>query len=353
MSWRGTKNATRRAARRDASGPGGQTRDLGGDAERSSRGRRRGGGRMRRRLRAYAISHLQAMLDSLGRMVRAPFSAALSVAVIGIALAMPTGLHVILKNLQGVSSGWEDAAQISLFLKKEVDPVAAQGFADELRGLPQAGDVTYISPERALEEFRQLSGYGDVLGNLGENPLPSIVLVRPAAAYGAPGLVEALLSQLRSYPQVALAQLDMEWVKRLYALMEIGKRGVVVLAALLALAVLLILGNTIRLAIQNRRDEIEVHKLIGATDGFIRRPFLYSGLWHGLFGALVAWLLVSVSLMLLNGPVERLALLYGSRFSLGGLGWRASALLLLAGLVLGLSGAWLAVGRHLREIEPS
>lgn len=344
---------SRRATRRDTSATGVQPRGHGGEGERSARGRRRGGGKVRRRLRAYAISHLQAMLDSLGRMARAPFSAALSVAVIGIALAMPTGLHVILKNLQGVSSGWEDAAQISLFLKKEVEPASARAFAEELRALPQAGEVTYISPENALEEFRHLSGYGDVLGNLGENPLPSIVLVRPAAAYGAPGLVEALLGQLRSYPQVALAQLDMEWVKRLYALMEIGKRGVVVLAALLALAVLLILGNTIRLAIQNRRDEIEVHKLIGATDGFIRRPFLYSGLWHGLFGALVAWLLVSVSLLLLNGPVERLALLYGSRFSLGGLGLRASTFLLLAGLVLGLGGAWLAVGRHLREIEPS
>jgi cell division transport system permease protein len=135
-------------------------------------------------------------------------------------------------------------------------------------------------------------------------------------------------------------------------LMEIGRRGVLVLAAVLALAVLLIVGNTIRLAIQNKHDEIEVQKLIGATDAFIRRPFLYSGIWHGLLGAIIAWILVAISLWLLNGPVQRLSLLYDSNFELGSLGMSASLTLLTSGILLGLLGAWAAVGRHLREIEP-
>lgn len=303
-------------------------------------------------IESYFAHHLRVFINSLGRMRENPFSSFLTVAVIGIALALPSGLHVILKNVQGISAGWENAAQISLFLKAGINEDNARRLASRLEAMPEIAGVKYMSPNDALEEFRQLSGFGDALNALDENPLPALLIVQPVAGYMEPAQIGNLLDRLRGYSEVDMAQLDMEWVKRLYALMEIGKRGVLVLAALLALAVLLIVGNTIRLAIQNKRDEIEVQILIGATDAFIRRPFLYSGIWHGLLGAIIAWLLVAISLWLLNAPVRRLSVLYNSNFELGSLGLSASAILLVSGVLLGLMGAWVAVGKHLREIEP-
>ena len=304
------------------------------------------------RLRAYGISHLQSLLHSLGRMVRTPLASLMTVAVIGIALALPTGLHVLLQNLQGVSAGWESSAQISLFLKRDLDGQAVSALEARVRAMPEVAEVSRITPEQALAEFRSLSGFGEALDALDENPLPTVLVIQPRLEFRDALMVETLLARVRDLSGVELAQLDMAWVRRLFALMEIGKRAVLVLAALLALAVLLIVGNTIRLAIENRREEIEVQKLIGATDAFIRRPFLYTGFWHGLGGALMAWLLVSLSLALLDGPVQRLALLYDSGLSLTGMGAGTSLLLLAGGAALGLLGAWLAVGRHLREIEP-
>jgi cell division transport system permease protein len=306
-----------------------------------------------RRLKAYGEHHLQALLQSLGWLARNPVSSAMTVAVIGIALALPTGLHVVLKNVQSVSAGWENAAQISLFLRKNLADDRIQRLIAELKAMREVAVVTYVSPAQALEEFRQMSGFGDALNALQQNPLPAVLIVQPTLEASAPAMVENLLNRLRGSPDVELAQLDMEWVKRLYAMMEVAKRGVTVLASVLALAVLLIVGNTIRLAIQNRRDEIEVQKLIGATDAFIRRPFLYSGFWYGVLGALIAWLLVNISLWVLAPPVARLSALYDSRFELGGLGLEATFFLLLFGILLGSIGAWLAVDRHLRAIEPT
>lgn len=306
-----------------------------------------------RRCKAYGEHHLQSLLDSLGRLTRNPVAGVMTIAVIGIALALPAGLHVVLKNVQALSAGWENAAQISLFLRKDLREERLRKLVSELKAMPEVAVVSYVSPDEALAEFQRLSGFGDAVNALQQNPLPGVLIVQPALAASAPAAVEGLLERLRGHPDVELAQLDMEWVKRLYAMMEIARRGVAVLASVLALAVLLIVGNTIRLAIQNRRDEIEVQKLIGATDAFIRRPFLYSGFWHGLLGAVIAWLLVNVSLWALSAPVARLSSLYDSRFELGGLGWGTTLYLMLFGILLGFIGAWLAVDRHLRTIEPS
>lgn len=306
-----------------------------------------------RRTGAWGEHHLQALFNTLGRLARAPLSSLMTIAVLGIALALPASLYVVLQNVQTLSQGWDNAAQISLFMRKDLDDAAFRRVADEIAALPQVAEVSRVSSSEALDEFQRLSGFGNVLDALQENPLPPLIIVRPRVEHAAPAQVEALLHDLRGRDGVDLAQLDMEWVERLYAIMEIGKRGVLVLAALLALAVLLIIGNTIRLAIQNRREEIVVQKLIGATDGFIRRPFLYSGLLYGLFGAVFAWIMVTGSLWLLDGPVQRLSVLYNSPFEIDLIGLEASAGLLAAGVLLGLAGAWLAVGRHLREIEPS
>jgi cell division transport system permease protein len=303
-------------------------------------------------VRVYLLRHLQVLFYSLGQLSRQPFATLMTTAVIGIALALPSGLHVILKNAQQLSGSWDGGARISLFLKRSVNEAQARQLVRRIRQLPEVIEVRYISRQQALDEFRRQSGFGDALTALQDNPLPAVLVVRPRAAASSPAASERLLARLRQYPAVDLAQLDLQWVKRLYVIMDLVRRGVVVLAVLLALAVLLVVGNTIRLAIQNRRDEIVVMKLIGGTDAFIRRPFLYTGFWYGLFGGLIAWLLVSLSLSILGGPIERLAGLYQSRFQLSGLDAASTGLLLLASIGLGLAGSWLAVGRHLRAIEP-
>jgi cell division transport system permease protein len=304
------------------------------------------------RVRIYLLRHLQVFFYTLGQLTRRPASMLMTAAVIGIALALPAGLHVVLKSAQQLSGGWDEASQISLFLQRGTRDEEARRLVRQLEQRPQIRQVSYISPEEALAEFQRLSGFGEALDALQNNPLPGVLVVLPAVEQTTPAATEALLAELRQDPRVDMARLDVQWVKRLYAIMDILRQGVYVLASLLALAVLLVVGNTIRLAIQNRRDEIVIIKLIGGTDAFIRRPFLYTGFWYGLFGGLIAWLLVSLSLWVLNEPVEKLAGLYQNNFSLTGLNVQTTGILLLSGVLLGLVGSWIAVGRHLRDIEP-
>lgn len=305
------------------------------------------------RVRNYFLRHLQTLFYSLGQMVRRPFAAGMTAAVIGIALALPTGLHLLLQNAQHVTSGWEGATQMSLFLQQDTGEKDALALAGRLRTMPEIEQVDYISSAHAMEEFRRLSGFGEALDALDTNPLPAVLVVLPGAAAGDPESIGGLLERMRALPEVEMAQLDMQWVKRLYALMDIVSRGVWVLGTLLGLAVLLVVGNTIRLAIQNRREEIVVMKLIGGTDAFIRRPFLYTGFWYGLGGGITAVLLVDVSLLLLQEPVHQLAALYHSQFRLTSLDLPGTGAVLGGGTLLGLLGSWLAVGRHLRDIEPT
>jgi len=303
-------------------------------------------------MKNYLLRHLQVFFYSIGELARAPVAAFTTIAVIGITLALPAALYVLLGNLQRAGAGWDAGAQISLFLKLDVSKTTAHALADQIRAMPEVASVRYVSRKAALAEFKRLSGFGDALNVLDANPLPAVLLVRPAHSHAGASAAERLVQTLGKLREVDLAQLDLEWVKRLDAMLRLAQRGVLILASLLAVAVLLVVGNTIRLAILNRRTEIEVIKLIGGTDTFIRRPFLYAGLFQGLLGAVLAWILVTMSLALLAGPVQDLAGLYGSRFELAGLGPQAGAGLLVAGAILGWLGSRLAVGRHLRAIEP-
>ena len=311
--------------------------------------------RQRRRLHIdiWLLRHLQVALASLGRLSASPLSTLMTSAVIGIALALPGGLHLLLDNAQALSGSWDGAATISLYLKDDADREQAGQLAAQLRRQQGIAEVRQIDRTQALEEFRSLSGFAEVLDTLGENPLPHVLVVRPDPEHSGPESAEGLLEQLQQLAPVEFAQLDLQWVKRFHALTEIAGRALLVLASLLALAVLLIVVNTIRLEIQNRHSEIEITKLVGATDAFIRRPFLYLGGWYGLLGGIIAWLLVSLSLWLLDAPVSRLASLYHSGFELAGLDLGGSLVLLCGGTLLGLVGAWIAVGRHLSRIEPS
>ncbi|MGD8526171.1 MAG: permease-like cell division protein FtsX [Thioalkalispiraceae bacterium] len=303
-------------------------------------------------LRTYLLRHLQVFFYSLGQLIRHPFSLFMTAAVIGIALALPTGLHVVLKNIQQLSGEWDRTTQISVFLKTETSEQRARDLQKQISRFPEVEKVSYISKQQALDEFQRLSGFGDALKALQHNPLPSVLLVQPRTSLDEKNTGGQLIDKLQRLKGVDIAQRDEQWIKRLYAIIDIVRRGVVLLSIMLALAVLLVVGNTIRLAIQNRRDEIIVTKLIGGTNAFIRRPFLYTGFWYGLFGGFIALLLVSLSLLLLNGPVEQLTSLYQGDFSLANISFATGMLLLLASILLGLAGSWLAVGRHLRDIEP-
>ena len=303
-------------------------------------------------MKTYLLRHLQVFFYSLGQLVRTPLASVMTIAVIGIALALPSGLYVLIDNVQRLSAGWDGSGKISLFLKQGTVDKDAQRLAEKIRRIAAVAAVDYMSPDQALAEFRRLSGFGEALNALGENPLPAVLIVRPTAKADNPTSLEQLLNELRQLDRVDLAQLDLAWVKRLYGLLQLARRGVWILALLLSLAVVLIMGNTIRLAVLNRRDEIEVIKLVGGTNAFIRRPFLYTGLLQGLAGGLAAWALVSAVLALLAQPIHDLATLYASRFSVHALGTRATAILLGTGAVLGWLGSRIAVGRHLHQIEP-
>ena len=303
-------------------------------------------------IKNYFLRHAQVFFYSLGQLARTPVATFLTVAVIGITLALPAGLYVAIENVQRLASGWEDNGQISLFLKQDVPGAAIEKLADKIRRLPAVSWVDYVSREAALSEFKRLSGFGEALNALDRNPLPAVLVVHPAASHAHPDKLQTLLKDLRRFNEVDIAQIDLDWVRRLHAMLELARQSVLILAAGLAIAVLLIIGNTIRLAVLNRRDEIEITKLIGGTNAFIRRPFLYTGTLQGLLGALLAWLLVGLGLLLLTEPINNLAGLYGSQFEAENLGILATLALISAGGLLGWLGSRLAVGRHLRAIEP-
>ena len=301
----------------------------------------------------WLARHAQVALDSLGRLTRQPLATLMTASVIGIALALPASLYLLLDNMDRLSGAWDGQASLSVFLKDPVSVADADELAKRIRNWPEITEVTLVTPEQALEEFRQGSGFADVLDTLDENPLPAVLLVLPAPEHTNPQSAATLQGRLQALPETEQAQLDLQWVQRLTAILALAQRGVLLISGLLALAVLLVVGNTIRLEIQNRHAEIVVTKLIGATDGFIRRQFLYSGMWYGVIGALLAWLLVEAGFWLLASPVRQLADLYQSSFELQTLPFQLLLVLLTGSVLLGLFGSWLAVGRHLGAIEPS
>jgi cell division transport system permease protein len=276
----------------------------------------------------------------------------MTVAVLGIAIALPAGLQLMLKNANTISAGWDGTSRISLYLKSDLSDDQARDLLRRVEIRLDVEEATMIDKDQALEEFQALSGLGDALVQLDDNPLPVVIEILPTAQFSSPQSSQAMLETFRMLPEVDMAKLDLQWVKRLYYLLELVDRFIFALAAMLGLAVLLIVGNTIRLAIQNRREEIEIIKLIGATDAFIRRPFLYTGLWYGLGGGLFALMLISAALFWLTEPVNQLAIQYNSGYFLQGLNISEVFQLMTFSCVLGLVGSWISVSRHLKQINP-
>ncbi len=296
--------------------------------------------------------HAQTLVGSLGRLWQQPFATLLTVIVIGIALALPACLHVLVQNVRTASGGWDNALDISVYMKPGASLDQAKRAADRIRQRRDVDEVTVIGADKALKEFRTHSGFGEALDALQDNPLPHVLVVRPDAEYRGPAQVQALTGELKKIDGVDIVQLDTEWVRRFNAILDVVRRGVILAAGLFALGILVIVGNTIRLDIENRRDEIEVTKLVGGSDTFVRRPFLYNGVWYGLAGGLTAGVIVAIVVGTLSAPVHRIAGLYGSAFELQGGGLAGWLALLAGGAALGWLGSFIVATRELREIEP-
>lgn len=303
------------------------------------------------RISAYLLHHLKSLRFSLDKIYRAPTTTIMTVAVIGITLSLPGGFYLFLKNIDAISGDFRSSSQISLYLDLGVSEKQARALEKRIANTADVTSTRFISRESSLEEFRQNSGFGKSIDTLSSNPLPHTIIVEPVEADTF--TVRNLLKSLQAMPEVEIAKLDTEWLERLYTIIEIAKRSVIIITILFAFAVLLIIGNTIRLDIQNRYQEIVVTKLIGATDAFIRRPFLYGGVWYGLLGGIISWLIVEIGYLAIAGPLERLNLLYQSDMNLITFSFHDFIILITSSTLLGLAGSWIAVARHLNQIEPT
>ena len=299
----------------------------------------------------WLTRHAQNAIGALGTLSRSPVATALTVTVIGIALALPAALGVLVQSGRALAGGWADVRDFSVYLAPGVTQDRAEALARELRGNTAVESVRLIPADVAVAELRKDPGFADAFAALDSNPLPHTLVVRPRATTDGASL-EKLGADVRKAPGVDLVKLDLEWVLRLNAMLDFLRRLGLITGGLLVAAVLIVVGNTIRLDIQTRSAEIEVAKLLGATDAFVRRPFLYLGFWYGLLGGVVAMLILLVGLSALGGPISRLAGLYGSSFELGGATGSSLLAVLAGGVLAGWGGAWTAVARHLAAIQP-
>lgn len=295
--------------------------------------------------------HKEAISYSLKRLWQSNLSTWITLAVIGIALCLPSSLYLLLQNLKSLTDDKREVPTISLFIKQDISEQQARDRGDLIQELSMIDKVVLVPRDEALEDFRKITGFAETLETLDENPLPHVLVVTPHIdLIGNPANdMQKLADKLETYPEIDLVQMDLEWVSRLRSILRITERAILIISGLLALTVLLVIGNTIKLNIENRKEEIEVSKLIGASSTYIRRPFLYTGIWYGLFGGVISLVLVHLALISFVAPVNELAKLYGSTFIITGLSLSTTVYILLSSSALGLVGAWLAVGRHLRD----
>lgn len=303
------------------------------------------------RISAYLLHHLQSLVFSLGKIYQAPTTTIMTVAVIGITLSLPGGFYLFLKNIDALSGDFRSSSQIGLYLDLTISEKQARAVEQQIKTFKNVVSTEFISRDQSLEQFREDSGFGKSIDTLSSNPLPHTIIVEPTEADTFE--IKNLLNALQAIPEVEIAKLDTEWLERLYTIIEIAKRSVAIITILFSCAVLLIIGNTIRLDIQNRYQEIIVTKLIGGTDAFIRRPFLYGGVWYGMLGGLISWLIVEIGYLAISGPLERLNLLYQSELTLITFSFHDFIILITSSTLLGLAGSWIAVARHLNLIEPT
>ncbi len=299
----------------------------------------------------WLTRHASNSLASLGRLVRHPFSSFMIILVIAVTLALPAAINLLVKNARQISGSWDNALDFSVFLKQELTESEAEGLGRLIGQRADVESVVFISASEAMVDFKEQSGFGAALDQLPDNPLPHTLIVRPSAGNTSASMV-LLQEELQNLPETEHVQVDTEWVQRFHAILDIVRQAIAIGAALLGIAIIVIIGNTIRLDIENRREEIEVTKLIGASNAFVRRPFLWTGFWYGLFGGLMALALVYYGLFLLEEPVARLAGLYQSNIAIASMNLAEAGVIIGIGVFLGLFGSWFTAARHMRRIEP-
>lgn len=296
--------------------------------------------------------HKSALVGSLLRLLAAPFASTMAVTVMAIAIALSGSFYVLVNNAQQLVNTFQDGKQISLFLHQKVSDQQARQLVQELQKNEAIEKVILISKQQALAEFQQYSGFGAALNALETNPLPAVLQVYPKDSFSEAYQLQKLLTDMQNQSEVDFAQMDMDWVARLQSMMQVFSRIVVLLSSLLALAVMFITGNTIRSELQARHDEVVVTKLVGGTNTFICLPFLYAGFWYGFISGILAWGIITLMLVIINGPIEQLSLLYQSQFTLHFMNFSESVLLILAASVLGVIGAFAVASHQLRLLKP-
>jgi cell division transport system permease protein len=301
---------------------------------------------------SYGTRHVQALFGAVGRLARAPLATLLTLIVIAVALALPAGLALLVNNLRSATGELTRSVEFTVHFRQGTALERVEQIARGARERSGVESVTVTTAEAALEEFKQASGFGDALAALEDNPLPHHLTVRPAPSASGPTEVESLRRYFTAFPEVEIVQLDIDWVRRLHSLLDVLRKTLWVVIAVLGVGVLAVIGNTIRLEIQQRRPESEVTKLVGGSNAFVRRPFLYTGLFYGLGGAMLAALIVYAGMAWLDTSVRELSAQYGGQFRMEGLGRRGLGVLAAVGAGLGWFGALISTGRHLRRIEP-
>lgn len=292
--------------------------------------------------------HGRSAVSSLGRLMRRPIATGVTILAAAVALSFPFSLYIMLDNAHRAMGGLDRNAQLTVFLRHDLDESRTASVAATLRRWDAVRHVRVVTRTEALAEYQRMTGFDDVQALFeGENPLPDLIVVTPRIGTPDRAALAALRDRLSARSEVDSVQIDLVWVDRLAAIIETLRRITQVLFVMLGLGILLITGNTIRLGIEGRREEIGITRLFGATDAFIRRPFLYTGLWYGLTAGGIACLLVAGATWLVAEPVERLVMLYSSDFELLGLQPWSAAVIIAAGGLLGLGGAWVAVAREL------
>ncbi len=310
------------------------------------------GGNFVDKFHAYRNLHAHALFSSLGRLLASRFSFVMTIVVLAIAISLASGFYILVVNLQQLAGNLEASNQISLFLKDDISEARANKFVNSIRQNPDIQEVKLITKDEALAEFQAYSGFGEAVKALENNPLPVVVQVFPKNSLKDEQALEILLDDFKRSAEVDFAQMDMQWVKRLQSIMEVAERGVILLSLLLGAGVLFITANTIRLEVHNRRDEVVIAKLVGATNGFIHRPFLYSGFWIGFFSGVAAWFIVTIIMLILKQPIEKLSGLYDDGFHVLFFGFTETLALLFISSVLGVVGSWIVLHFQLRQLKP-
>ncbi|MDD5228547.1 MAG: permease-like cell division protein FtsX [Methylococcales bacterium] len=309
------------------------------------------GGDFSDKLRAYRDLHAHALFSSLGRLVASRLNAVLTIIVLSISISLACGFYLLVENVQQLTSDLESSNQISLFLRDDVSLASANRLANGIKLDPSVQTVKVITKEQALKEFEDFSGFGEAVRALEKNPLPIVLQVIPKNSLEEGQNIETLVENFKQAGEVDFAQLDMQWVKRLQLMIQVAQVSVALLGVLLSLAVLFITGNTIRLELHNRKDEIVIAKLVGATNSFVQRPFLYSGFWIGFFSGISAWFIVTIMMLILKQPVEKLSMLYHSSFHLLFMGFFETLALIFISSALGIVGSWVVVQLQLKQLK--